>query len=69
MFTLKKGIQGFTVIDGGMSGKSFKPGVAYEEIPPQETAKFEEIKDAKPDETQASAEAAPDAGGKQKKGK
>lgn len=67
MFTLKKGIQGFTVVDGAMAGKSFKQGMSYPEIPPQEAAKFEKIVDDKPEETQASAEAAPDAGGKQKK--
>jgi hypothetical protein len=44
MFTLKDGVQGFTVIDGPMAGKSFKKGKFYGEIPPQEAAKFEEVK-------------------------
>lgn len=48
MFILKKGVQGFTVIDGPMAGRSYQSGVAYEEIPPQESAKFENIEDAKP---------------------
>jgi hypothetical protein len=53
MFTLRKGVQGFTVIDGAMTGKSFKQGMSYPEIPPQETAKFEKIvEDEKQVETQ-----------------
>jgi hypothetical protein len=48
-YILRKGVQGFTVIDGPMSGKSFKSGIAYDEIPPQEAAKFEVIPDAAAD--------------------
>lgn len=46
MYTLKKNIQGFTVIDGAMAGKSYKHGVAYLEIPPQEAAKFDKTEAA-----------------------
>jgi|GEM_PF-3236931 len=51
MYKLKQGVQGFTVIDGPMAKKSFKQGETYAEIPPQEAAKFEEIKDDQPEET------------------
>lgn len=45
-YILRKGVQGFTVIDGEMAGKSFKSGITYDAIPSQETAKFEVIPDA-----------------------
>jgi hypothetical protein len=45
MYQLKKGVQGFTVIDGPMAGKSFKSGMSYKEIPPQEAARFTEVKE------------------------
>jgi hypothetical protein len=61
MFKLKEAIQGFTVIDGPMAGKSFKQGIIYPEIPPQEKAKFEKVA-----EEDAPADAA-ETGGKQKK--
>jgi hypothetical protein len=42
-YKLKDGVEGFTVIDGAMAGKSFKKGISYPEIPPQEAEKFEVI--------------------------
>ena len=45
-YVLKEGVQDFTVIDGPMAGKSFKAGVIYDEIPPQEAAKFVIIPEA-----------------------
>ena len=65
MFTLKDGVQGFTVIDGPMAGKSFKSGMSYNEIPPQEAARFEEIKEQEAPAAAASP-ASGDAGKKNK---
>ncbi|KFO68562.1 hypothetical protein ER57_03210 [Smithella sp. SCADC] len=45
-YKLKDGVQGFTVIDGEMAGKSFKSGIAYDAIPSQEAAKFYVIPEA-----------------------
>jgi len=42
MFRLKKGKEGFTVVEGPLEGQSFKPGQLYSEVPPSEAAKFEE---------------------------
>jgi len=74
MYTLKQGVQGFTVIDGPMAGKSFKSGMSYKEIPPQEAAKFvmtpaegESAKPAAKAELSQESAAADDAGKKIKK--
>ncbi|MEN6422079.1 MAG: hypothetical protein ABFD76_09030 [Smithella sp.] len=48
-YQLKTGVQGFTVIDGEMAGRSFKSGIAYNEIPSQEAAKFDVVLDAASD--------------------
>jgi hypothetical protein len=65
-YKLKAGIQDFTVIDGPMSGKSFKRGIVYEEIPPQEAGKFNVIPDA-PAASEAPAAEAQQAKGKKDK--
>lgn len=46
MFQLKKGKEGFTVVEGPFKGRAYKPGETYAEIPPQEAGKFTEIKKA-----------------------
>jgi hypothetical protein len=46
MYKLKDGVQGFTVIDGEMAGRSFKSGITYDAIPSQEANKFDVIPDA-----------------------
>jgi hypothetical protein len=46
MYRLKKGIEAFSVVEGPMAGRAFAAGKTYEEIPPQEAEKFEEIKEA-----------------------
>ncbi len=52
-YRLKKGVEAFTVMDGPFEGRSFKPGVAYTEIPPQEAKKFEEIREEAKTEAEA----------------
>jgi len=44
MFTLKKGAESFQVVDGPLAGKRYVRGKAYKQVPPEERAKFEEIK-------------------------
>jgi len=48
MFRLKKGIEGFTVTDGDLAGRSYEKGRVYHEIPPQEAGKFEKITEPAP---------------------
>jgi hypothetical protein len=43
MYKLKPGIEAFTVVDGPFAKHDFKPGRVYDDIPPQEAKKFEEI--------------------------
>lgn len=50
MYRLKKNMESFQVVDGQFAGRSYRPGVAYDEIPPQEAGKFEQIKEAAPQE-------------------
>jgi hypothetical protein len=70
MYTLKQGVQGFTVIDGPMAGRSFKSGMSYKEIPPQEAAKFVMTPDegelAKPEAKAELSQERSDAGKKNK---
>ena len=49
MYQLKPGSESFTVVDGPCAGKTYKPGQAYTEIPPQEKKRFQEIKEEAPD--------------------
>jgi len=62
MFQLKKGKEGFTVVEGPFAGRSFTHGQPYAEVPPGTSGKFEEIKKAAPakapaDETEKPAKA------------
>ena len=43
-YILKKGVETFEVVDGPFAGRKYKPGVQYQEVPPQEKKKFEELK-------------------------
>jgi len=70
MYKLKEGVQGFTVINGEMAGKSFKSGIAYDAIPSQEAAKFvmtpDEGEPAKPEAKAELSQERSDAGRKNK---
>lgn len=44
-YKLKANCENFTVMDGSFAGRQFKRGEVYGEIPPEETAKFDEIQD------------------------
>jgi hypothetical protein len=46
MFTLKKGQESFTPVEGPLAGREFIPGKLYGEIPPGEEKRFMEIKEA-----------------------
>ena len=48
MHQLKKGKEGFTVVEGRFAGKSFAPGQRYGEIPPEHAGKFEDVNKAAP---------------------
>jgi len=47
-YKLKKKFEAFEVVDGALAGRKYEHGRVYEEIPPQEKAKFEEIKPVEP---------------------
>lgn len=47
-YRLKPGVESFQVVDGPMAYTTFKKGETYDEIPPQEAEKFEEINVAAP---------------------
>jgi len=49
MYQLKPGSESFTVVDGPFAKKTYKPGQAYAEIPPQEKKRFQEIKEEAPE--------------------
>lgn len=49
MYQLKPGSESFTVVDGPCAGKTYKPGQAYADVPPQEMRRFEKIKEEAPD--------------------
>jgi len=49
MYQLKTGSESFTVVDGPYAGKTYKPGQAYADVPPQEKKRFMEIKEEAPD--------------------
>ncbi|MGD0020829.1 MAG: hypothetical protein ABSC54_00855 [Smithellaceae bacterium] len=44
-FKLKETAEAFQVVDGPYAGKDFKPGIIYNDIPPQEANRFEKAKD------------------------
>ncbi len=44
-YRLKKNVENFDVVDGPLTGRKFRAGMVYDEIPPQDAGKFEEIKD------------------------
>ena len=46
MYQLKKGKEGFTMVEGPFAGRSFEPGKDYSEIPPGMAGKFEANKEA-----------------------
>ncbi len=48
MFQLKKGKEGFTVVEGPFAGRSYERGRRYDEIPPQHAGKFEDVNKAAP---------------------
>lgn len=47
-YKLKQKFEAFEVVDGPLDGRKFEHGRVYEEIPPQEKHKFEEVKPVKP---------------------
>lgn len=49
MYQLKAGSESFTVVDGPYAGKTYKPGQAYADVPPQEMRRFQKIKEEAPD--------------------
>ncbi|MCK9195441.1 MAG: hypothetical protein M0P16_00490 [Syntrophales bacterium] len=49
MYQLKLGSESFTVVDGPYAGKTYKPGQAYADVPPQEMGRFRKIKEEAPD--------------------
>ena len=46
MYQLKKGQEAFTVVEGPLKGKTFKPGARYEEIPRECAGRFAAIRAA-----------------------
>jgi hypothetical protein len=42
-YRLKSNEAPFEIVDGPMAGRKFAAGVIYEEVPPQEAHRFEEI--------------------------
>ena len=45
MYRLKKDVAGFAVVDGKFTGRSYKQGEIYSEIPDNEKGKFENVED------------------------
>jgi len=43
-YKLKKGIENFEVVDGAFAGRKFVRGKVYDEVPLEESGKFEKIK-------------------------
>jgi len=44
MYQLKKGQESFTVVEGPMAGRSFRPGQTYTDIPAAEARRFAEVR-------------------------
>lgn len=42
-YQLKPGVESFQVVDGPMAYATFKKGETYDQIPPQESEKFQEV--------------------------
>lgn len=45
-YRLKKNVQSFTVVEGPLADRSYRHGVAYEEVPANEAVKFDKIEPA-----------------------
>jgi len=58
MYQLKKGQEAFTVVEGPLKGKTFKPGARYDDIPPGMSGRFAAIKAAAAPEPEPAAEPA-----------
>jgi hypothetical protein len=48
-YKLKETAETFRVVDGPYAGQDFKPGMTYDDIPPQEAGKFEKVKEETPE--------------------
>jgi hypothetical protein len=48
MYQLKPNFPDFTVVDGPFAGRSYQLGKTYQDIPPQEAHKFDEVAEAAP---------------------
>lgn len=46
MYRLKKGQPAIEVADGQFAGRKYRHGVIYDEVPPQEKHRFEQVPDA-----------------------
>lgn len=44
MFKLKKGQEAFTIMDGPDAGKTYRPGMSYDQAPAGYETRFEKIK-------------------------
>jgi hypothetical protein len=49
MFRLKKKYEAFMVVDGPYAGNTYRHGVVFEKVPPNEQHKFEEIQGKQPE--------------------
>lgn len=47
-YRLKINVAEFEMVDGPLKGRSYKHGIVYDEIPPEESRKFDEIKETMP---------------------
>ena len=69
-YKLKQNVEAFTVVDGPFAKQSYKHGVEYNEVPPQEKRRFEKVKPVKTATLTEHAEGAKvKAKAKKKKGK
>ena len=48
MVRLKKGREAFTIVDGPDAGKTYRPGMEYDQVPKGYEDRFEKNKDPKP---------------------
>lgn len=43
MYRLKPGQESITIVDGPFAGRTFRPGIVYDTIPPSEAARFDSL--------------------------
>ena len=55
-YKLKANVENFEVVDGPLAGRKFRGGEVYQEVPPQDAGRFEEI--STPQTAAAAAESA-----------